>query len=710
MWKERRRQRWQGVLWLMVFCAILPTLLEPAQPAVAAATMAPAAPSADPDEELVYIDADGVIRVLDTRVTGANPEVKWFSPTGGWRDAVLGDVNNDGDMEIIAIGGGATDGRLAVFDPVVASGVIKPDQKINGIPWDTLYETQLPGSPQLVAAGNFDDNLPGDEIMYFYDLVNNEDRMRVVVLKPTTPTPDGRTWQEHVSRDFGQRWEAVSVGDWDEESTDEFAVVSEDDRNMSVWRIGNGIERIDELEYGSDANPPKAVAFGEWEEGDNAELAWVRGTDDPRRASAFVWQYEDDGEDPKEPYAEAFDPSPRFLFWANINDNDHDELIMLRNVPDNRNSPRMIVRGRNQRDIPAELEARLDNDNGYRAGAGGDIDGDGRDEIVLIRDNRILIFFEAERSNRTNSFNVTTNRRTIRIGDLDKNGFISGPQFAVDRSRIDATVEAGGGSKTEFVTLINTTSSEQIPFNITVANNPPWLSVAPTVGLTPAQLLFTFNGSGIQAGDYSTQVSILSTNPAVVNDPLIIEVNLKVTAAVVALQPAVLAFNYPCTTTTTITSTPSSTITIPTQQLTVNGTPGVRFTAAILRAPELAAATASLGSPVYNAYVGEEGLVLRNDQGDEATIPLADGEVSASAANADWPSGVPWLSASSPTGVIPDIITLQARPLTSTLKFDEAVVVVVADSRAGAPPGNMRLGEVSIVCASGYSFLSQIKR
>src|SRR3954466_2715707 len=55
---------------------------------------AKAALSADPNGEIVYIDDNGVIRVLDTQ---GSPLVQWFSPDGGWDQIVLLDVNNDGD-------------------------------------------------------------------------------------------------------------------------------------------------------------------------------------------------------------------------------------------------------------------------------------------------------------------------------------------------------------------------------------------------------------------------------------------------------------------------------------------------------------------------------------------------------------------------------------------------------------------------------------
>ena len=85
-----------------------------------------AATSADPNDEIVYIDSDGVIRVLDTQ---GDPLVDFVSPSNGWERLGLADVNDDGDMEILALkeSGGTT--TVAVFDPVVYKGALDPNKK-----------------------------------------------------------------------------------------------------------------------------------------------------------------------------------------------------------------------------------------------------------------------------------------------------------------------------------------------------------------------------------------------------------------------------------------------------------------------------------------------------------------------------------------------------------------------------------------------------
>ena len=64
--------------------------------------------SVNPNQEIVYIDGQGFIRVLDVEAPNAPKTIQFVSPVGGWRSAALGDFNNDGDMEIVAITGSGT--------------------------------------------------------------------------------------------------------------------------------------------------------------------------------------------------------------------------------------------------------------------------------------------------------------------------------------------------------------------------------------------------------------------------------------------------------------------------------------------------------------------------------------------------------------------------------------------------------------------------
>jgi len=116
------------------------------------------------DEEIVYLDADGVIRILDSTVA-AHGEITWSSPEDGFSDFTLGDFNADGDLEIAAIRNQALDGEIIIYDPVMSSASGSPDGWINDIPWKKLATIDAPNDLILIEAGEFDDGVQGDEIL-----------------------------------------------------------------------------------------------------------------------------------------------------------------------------------------------------------------------------------------------------------------------------------------------------------------------------------------------------------------------------------------------------------------------------------------------------------------------------------------------------------------------------------------------------------------
>ncbi len=677
------------------------------------------APSADASQEIVYIDANGVIRVLDWQTTGG-PLVDWASDLDkntdgsvhgtGFRSFTLGDVNNDGDNEIIGIRGGSTDGELVVYDPVVAPGQsLSVGQKTpNGIPWAKLYDVTLKGKPVLVNAGNYDVNVPGDEIAYLFEL-NTADKkdptdvQRMVILKATTATPTGRDWQEHAEKTFSNNWQTLASGNFDGTGADELVMVDEDTTGgeLNVYRVDSGIGRIGRAK-GSDSAPWKNATFLQWDGSGKKELVAVReGNGLP---SFYVWQWNGDNQEFKELHNEVFDPGPRFVFGADINGDKKQEAFMIRNIPSKQGLARLIPRGDEQSKIPSELEQELDSDNGYGAGAGGDIDGDGREEVILIRNNKMLVFERPESTKASATRTVTTNRRSIEIGDLDKNGFASGPQFCATKSKIDGQLPVGIVGPSVFdLQLTNCGSTDATPFSIT--GLPSWFQVTAATGQTPSTIGYNFNAQSLAPGVYTTTISI-DSSAAVVNKPFKITISLTVTGAQVTPNPASVLFNVfgECISTTT---------TIMTQTVNMVGSPGVKYTAAVVNSPDMAAAQAALSGPIDRGYINEQGqLVVRDAAGHDATVAsVGPMEVSASGLQSVWPSGTEWLTATSKSDIIPDTLTLNANPqVHPEVDRKQALVVIVADARAGVPPDNIRIIPVTLLCTRSQLRLPYVAR
>lgn len=664
----------QRILVLTLFFSLLPS-------AALMPTPVQAETSADPDEEIVYIDNTGVIRVLDTLQTGSNPKVDWFSATAGWEQFALGDVNNDGDLEIISVKEEGGTGTLTVWDPVVASGTFD-GKSPNGIPWAKLYEISIPGNPKVIATGKLDPNLPGDHIVYGFQV--NPTTHRLVVLKPATATPNGRDWATHYTRDFNEQWDYISVGNIDNTGADEIALVDRTQGRLSVFRADNQSSAI--LNRTGTARPWRIGLIAQYDGDKGKEVIAIRNGD--VLESFYVLEY--DNGDFEEPVAEVFSPSPRTAFAADINDDGKEEIVMLRATSVEK-GVRMIVRSDSQKNVPTELEQTLDADNGYEVGAGGDVDGDGKDEIVIMRNNNIRVYTQPDRDASFSNYGASTDKGSIHIGDLDRNGFVIGPQFGATVSTIEEELGLGTTGVSKQIELRNLTTLSPIPFNIAVENNPSWFEVTPRSGNTPAILTYRANAVGLAAGDYTTRLIITSSDPTVVNQPFYIQVKLKAVPALLEPRPTDVVFSY-------LASQEPVTLT---QNISILGTDGVKFTAAIASLPAVQSAAAALEGDINTGYVAEDGQVIVQDAyGNETTL-----DISSSAAAA-----VPWLSVTPTAGTVPTIVSVTATSSLQTNDFEQAYLIIIGDARTGKPPQNIRLITVTALRANTQLFMPIVRK
>ncbi len=463
------------------------------------------ASAANAEAELVYLDPGGVIRVLDPQTPAGNPQVMWASPTGGWQHLALGDFNADGDMEIVAVGGVEGAYRLAVFDPV-AEGVsaFGADGVINGIPWAQLYSVALHGEPIIVGAGNFALDRPADEIVVCYrlplkEIISPDDTLRYVILAAEGDPPDGRKWSTRLTYETGSVVTWLGAGNINGSGPDEIVVIHRVGGSLRVYDIAHGFF---DLIKESSAGWFKWVdgAIGQFVQGGDEELAAARETvkDTP---SLYVLQYADGNW--TDAYAEYNDPPPYAVWFADISGNQDDEVVVLRLVPVELGArPRLFVRD-NGNDTIGLGEPALDTDNGYRAGAGGDFDGDGRDEIAVMRDDRIRIFTQPEKSDAKTDYDVATNSRLIVAGNLDANGLAGASRLVASPSNISDSLTTGEAGATHSVSLADPVNGRALPFTVSVEKGSTWVKVTASSAQTPATLSVVFDAGGLAAGVYT---------------------------------------------------------------------------------------------------------------------------------------------------------------------------------------------------------------
>ena len=714
---HRRSVRWPIFALLTIVLAQLPWALAP----VSVAHAAPVYQDTDviKDDELLYIGSeDEKIRVLDTNQIGRNPLVQWESPDGGWRTFDVGDFNADGDMEIVAIKGGGTRsgevGTLAIFDPVVVDGTPGLPE-INGIPWRLLHERLIPGRPTLVQAGDFDPNIPGDEIVYGF-LVNEDvpvdddtDKYRFTIIKSASPTPDGIHWVDHISaKDEGVEWDFMTAGDMGDGGADEIVLIELDGGELNVFKIGAGWERI--FDAGTDDNPFRWATIGDYYEGGYKELLTTRKAGSSL-ASMIFYLFTPGSSDGLNFHAgleneENVQPYPRVVVAADVNGSGDDEAFLLRRDQ----GPRLFSRNVGTDPMPP-LERDLDGDDGYRIAVGGDFDADGRDDVAILRNDNLRIYSLKELTWTEANYTVGADTDVFRAGDLDAAGFSAGPHFAlrdIDPALIEGTLEPNQQGPTVAYDLINDGSDDLLSFNYLVAGEPDWVTITfdktTASEASPARIFATFDSTGLTPGTYSTALIVTGSNPDIVNNPFNIPVELTVEPARIQANPGAAWFvYYPCS---------DGQSGLREQEITLSGSQGVTYNAAIIERPVIEDVNAALAGDILDVTFDAAGAAtFRDGLGNSATVTLpAQPQVSASATNIDWPGTLTWVSASSQTGVIPDVITVTVDGDQLSQVYQEAVLVVVGDETAGNNPTNVRLIPISALCASGQSFLPYVIR
>jgi hypothetical protein len=498
------------------------------------------------DAELVYLDQDGVIRVLDPQAAFAGVTLNWFSPESGWKDFALADVTADGDDEIVAIRDEGTAGRLRIYDPVAVGLPDDQVQFLDDVPWAVLYDAALPGHVFLIGSGEFDTGRAGAEIVYMVELPpaqqTPEDHYQVVIQRAATDAADGRAWETLATFTTGNRWTWLAAGELDGSGIDEIALVANDLGNLSVFRVVNGaFARI--YRNVNEDNEWRAVEFGQFSAGGAEELAAVRAADWPL-ASAWVFRW--DGTAMQDAAAWTFMPSPRLVFMGDIAGNGDDELVMLRNVRQELGTrPRLIVRDNANEGIVL-TEAQLDGDDGYAAGAVGDFDGDGRDEIAVMRSIRIRIYTTPEQSSGFESYDRSNGAEILRAGNLDGAGLARSPRLGATPPSLSLTARAGTATNVQTVRVADVTTASTVPVTGRLEGGSGWANWSLSGTTTPLNFNLFGNAAGMQPGVYVDHVVIDAQPNDVANDPLRIPITLTVESGVTA-TPDSLEFNYyPC--------------------------------------------------------------------------------------------------------------------------------------------------------------------
>ncbi|MCB0061573.1 MAG: VCBS repeat-containing protein [Caldilineaceae bacterium] len=647
------------------------------------------ATASNSDDEIIYLDANGYLRVWDPVFVANESDVQWVSPVGGWRDFTVADVNLDGDMELIAVGGEADSGRLAIYDPVILDrSLVDPDRITNEIPWTVLYETPLLGRPIVVEADDLNPAIPGDEIAFVFalndeDKIDPDDKSRIsflqAVLAEGAETPTGMAWESAAADiDFGNTWERLALGDLDADGQAEVVLVDDGVGLLRIYQLAaDGPVKIYENESG--ARPWLDATVARFIPSTLEQVALARSSNVGGSTLWVLYYNPGDENGFSDSYAEFLLPPPRVVFHGDINNNGDDELFLLRRVPSGLPNVRLAMRNGGDDTLPI-FEHVLDSDNGYQAGATGDTDGDGRAEVVIMRNNRIRIYTAPESAPTAVEEFVppaVTNQLTIHTGNLDRNGYLQLPTLVATPVEFTKGIAAGAlsDSSTMRITNSNSQAPDAISVEVTVAGEPDWLIVEPRSGSTPLLVDVRYDARFLAPGTYATQIIVTTAERAVLDAPQVVDVDLQVNPGLAPAGYAVAA-PYNCAD-----RTDTRTIALP-----LNGPTNLTFSASII-----AAAAADSSQPTA-AHASTSAA--------QSVAPAAPRII--------WPSDVAWVTASSPN-VLPATIQLTFDPaqLAPGVDTAEALLRLIYFDTDGR---QVRDIDLSLYCTDTRLFLPLVNR
>jgi hypothetical protein len=168
----------------------------------------------------------------------------------------------------------------------------------------------------------------------------------------------------------------------------------------------------------------------------------------------------------------------------------------------------------------------------WKAIVAGEVDNDGRAEVVILKDSEIRLYTDPAAGNAYQFWSGsyrTSGRTPMALGDFD--GTVTPqPQLGVDPIAFTESLVAGQ-SVNRTVNVTNVGSTTSFGWTAAVTSGASWLSVTPASGVTPGQLTLTINSTNLAAGGpYAGTVVV--TAAGVTGSPKTVTVSLTVQPSV----------------------------------------------------------------------------------------------------------------------------------------------------------------------------------
>ncbi len=475
--------------------------------------------AATTDDEIVLINSSGRIIVADPNVAAGTQRVSWESPDVGWTQVVLGDVNGDGDDEIIAL----KPGLVRVFDPVVPVG-----RTAAGYQWDAPSGAQW----LKVATGDLDRD-GRVEVLLTHSLSGNLAERLIVYDGNAT----GTSFSPMAGRtvDYGAPLRQITTGDVNGDGYADYIFIR-DSSNLLHIRSGLNWSVLFEQGFTWPWTYVRVANFTSSFNGD--EIALTRNLFDPQSSRPNYYVLRFPGTAPlADVEGRYYYPPFTSIGTGDLNGDGDAEVLLLRDPVDPRAS--LVVRnpaGNSMRVVELAIGRQ------WRRVEAGDTDGDGKDEVVVLSSNEYRIYNQLEINDNYLPTGGAFLDSALAVGNLDGQGIPASPVLNVTPAELDFGVTGPTPPPAQTISITNIGLGGSIAWTATVVTDTRWIRLNTTSGTTPGTLSVSVDATGLTAGDYVAGIRI--AGPAgTQGSPFYVKVNLSVAAPILSVSPLSLNFS-----------------------------------------------------------------------------------------------------------------------------------------------------------------------